>query len=87
MIVAIVADWPTVWVIASEVEPLKSALPENTAVIEWPPTDRVAVSTDATPALTGAVPRLVTPSKNSTEPTGVAADGATADTVAENVTS
>ena len=55
--------------------------PLYAAVIECVPTARVAVVRDAAPLLKPAVPRELTPSKNSTVP--VAAEG---DTVAVKVT-
>jgi hypothetical protein len=51
-------------------------------VSECPPTASADVLSTAEPALTGAVPSDVTPSKNSTEPPGLPAPGAFTVTVA-----
>src|SRR5689334_10539590 len=77
---------PTLWVTTSEAEPMKSEPSEYTAVTSWSPTDNAAVLSVAAPALSSwTTPMLVVPSKNSTDPAGVAVP-ASAVTVAVKVT-
>jgi hypothetical protein len=52
----------------------------------WLPVARRLVVSVATPPLAVAVPSVVLPSKNVTDPVGVAVAGATGDTVAVKVT-
>lgn len=77
----------TTCVSVDEVEPVKLALPEYTALRWRDPTGRPLVESDATPEPFGvAVPSDAAPSKNSTSPTGVPVAGETAVTVAVRVT-
>jgi hypothetical protein len=81
---------PTVWVTAAEVlfPNVFASADVNTAVIWWSPPVRVDTTNWATPVastVTGT-PNEVGPSKNSTVPAGIPVAGATADTVAANVT-
>src|SRR2546425_12642574 len=52
----------------------------------WPATDKAEVANVAVPLASVAVPRLFVPSRKVTVPVGVPAPGATAATVAVNVT-
>ena len=61
--------------------------PEYLAVMEWVFTANVLVLKVAVRPVSAAVPMDVPPSKNSTEPVGVPAPGASTATVAVNVTS
>ena len=53
--------------------------------MEWVPTANDEIASEPDPVVSGAVPREVAPSKNSTEPVGVPAPGAVAVTVALKV--
>lgn len=65
---------------------VKSKLPPYTAVIESVPSASVDVANVALPALSVPVPSVVVPFLNVTVPAGVPTPGATAVTVAVNVT-
>ena len=70
-------------------EVLKLPFPAYTAVIEWEPTARDALLSSALPvfgSMGTAVPGSVGPSLNVTVPVGIPPPGATATTVATNVT-
>jgi hypothetical protein len=65
----------------------KFVSPPYAPVIECVPTESVLVLKVATPeALSVPVPRVVVPSRNETVPVGVPVPGATAATVAVNIT-
>jgi hypothetical protein len=64
----------------------KVVSPEYAAVIECDPTTNVDIAMWPLPLVKEAVPKLVEPSMNVTDPVGVPDAGATADTVAVNVT-
>jgi len=81
-----VAAFATVWVKAVELLPVKFVAPPYTAVIECDPAPKLDVTNVAAPPLSVLVPNGVPPSSNVTEPVGVPAPGATAVTVALNVT-
>ena len=67
--------------------PLKLASSTYSAVIEWDATVSNDVAKVVIPeAFNVPVPMLATPSLNVTEPVGIPAPGAAADTVAVNVT-
>ena len=85
---AVELAWLTVCVIADDddVLPLKLVSPPYTAVILCDPTDSDVVLKVAVPEPSVPVPRVVDPSMNVTVPVGVPAPGATAATVAVNVT-
>jgi hypothetical protein len=77
----------TIWSRAGEVLALRLTSPEYSAVIEWVPTERLAVVREARPdAFSVAVPRLVAPSRNVTVPVGTPPAGVEVVTVAVNVT-
>jgi hypothetical protein len=81
----VVAAWLTVCVSTEEVDPLKPASPPYTAVSAWDPTLSDVVVSDATPAVSVALPSNVAPLKKLTVPVGVPAPGETAVTVAVRV--
>jgi hypothetical protein len=84
--VVVVLAWFTVWVRGEEVLVVKLVSPRYTAVMVWPVTEREEMAKVAVPALRVPEPIGVPPSRNSTEPVGVPAPGATALTVAVKVT-
>ena len=86
---AVVTALSTVWLYAAEVLFAKAARSAdvNTEVIECTPTGNVDTASVAFPEpSTVATPNEVTPSKNSTEPVGIAVAGATGATAAVSVT-
>jgi hypothetical protein len=80
----------TNWAKAAEVVPVKSLSPEYETVIAWFPRGSVPAENAATPFDSVPVPSCVAgavaPSMKVTVPVGVPVAGATADTVAVNVT-
>jgi len=87
MRVVFVLDWPTTWFSAGEVVAVKSASPSYIAEIESWPSGRAEVVNLATPALRGAVPSAIAPSRKVTvPPVGVAELGRLAATRAIKVT-
>ena len=81
----VVAAWLTVCVSTGEVEPVKSTSPPYTAVRLWDPTLNDDVVSDATLAVSVALPSNVAPLKKLTLPLGVPAPGETAVTVTVRV--
>src|SRR5438876_11019852 len=76
----------TTCVTGFEALPLKVLSPEYVALMPCDPTDNVETIILACPATSGAVPKLVPPWSKLTVPVGVPLPGATATTVAVNVT-
>jgi hypothetical protein len=74
----------TTWMMGRLMLRARLSSPPYTAVMTWTPTEGLA--TGMLGAETGAVPRLVFPSKNCTVPVGVPAPGETTETVALKVT-
>src|SRR4051812_1793992 len=76
----------TVCATAEEVEPTKSELPPYTALIVWEPTVSDAIEKFAPPPHDALPILVVAPSLNVTDPVGVPAPGAVAETVAVKMT-